>query len=290
MAPPTHPTHEHILVCPPLSDNLFDTAYQCVMATEFAEKILLTQTAAQAWRAGQLSLTATTPPQPILTPGQPARLRLVSARKVPRRTLTTPLGSAALLHALAHIEFNAINLAWDAVYRFRELPLEFYADWIQVAEEEATHFMLLQTQLEQLGHTYGEFTAHNGLWEMAIDTAHEVLVRMALVPRLLEARGLDATPPILAKLKSQQLTALVDILEIILRDEIGHVAIGSRWFAYLCEQRGLPPADTFFQLIQQYFRGRLYSQLNKPARLAAGFSPEELERLEEMFELTAKSS
>lgn len=270
-----------------MTTTLFDAAYHCLMACDPADKVQLTQSTIQAWRAGELSLAdidASTPVQPIVTPGQPSYLRLVSPKEVPRRTLTSPAGQAALIHALAHIEFNAINLAWDAVYRFRNLPTEFYADWIKVADEEATHFLLLHTQLQTLGYRYGDYPAHNGLWEMAIDTAHDVLVRMALVPRLLEARGLDATPTILNKLQSYHLTPLVEVLNIILRDEIGHVACGSRWFAYLCAERQLEPEATFFSLIKQYFRGRLHSSLNREARLQAGFSETELEKLEKIFE------
>jgi uncharacterized ferritin-like protein (DUF455 family) len=271
-----------------MTTNLFDAAYHCLMACDPADKVQLTQLTAQAWRSSELSLATTEasyPVQPILTPGQPSQLRLVSPKDVPRRTLTSPAGQAALLHALTHIEFNAINLAWDAVYRFRDLPKDFYADWINVADEEATHFLLLQNQLQKLGYRYGDYPAHNGLWEMAIDTAHDVLVRMALVPRLLEARGLDATPTILNKLQSHGLTHLVEVLDIILRDEIGHVACGSRWFAYLCAERQLEPEATFFSLIKQYFRGRLHSSLNREARLKAGFREEELEKLEKLFEL-----
>jgi uncharacterized ferritin-like protein (DUF455 family) len=266
-----------------MTTNLFDAAYRCIMTNDSAEKVQLSQTTAQRWRAGELSLETSSPAPPILVPGHPLALRLVPPREVPRRTLSTPAGQAALLHALTHIEFNAINLAWDAVYRFRDLPKAFYEDWIQVAEEETAHFLLLQEQLHNLGYTYGDLPAHNGLWEMAVDTAHDVLVRMALVPRLLEARGLDATPTIIAKLQSQNLTYLIGILEIILRDEIGHVAIGFRWFAHVCAERSLPPETTFFSLIKQYFRGSLHSTLNRTARRAAGFTEEELDGLEKLF-------
>ncbi|MEN8220486.1 MAG: ferritin-like domain-containing protein [Pseudomonadota bacterium] len=261
-----------------MKNNLFEAAYRCIMATD--TKVQLTQTTAQAWQTGQLNLNASSPPAPILTPGLPPSLRLVSPQKVPRRTLSTPTGQAALLHALAHIEFNAINLAWDAVYRFRDLPKAFYNDWVTVADEEATHFVLLHEQLQKLGYVYGDLSAHNGLWEMAVKTAHDVLVRMALVPRLLEARGLDATPPIIAKLQAQNLQHLVETLRIILRDEIGHVAIGSRWFAHCCAERGLVPETTFRNLVAQYFTGRLKAPFNTEARLAAGFSEAELKNLE----------
>ena len=261
-------------------NNLFDAAYRCIMATDITEKVQLSKTTAQAWQTGQLNLSATTPAEPILLPGLPPSLRLVPPRNVPRRTVATPTGQAALLHALAHIEFNAINLAWDAVYRFRDLPTAFYDDWVKVADEEALHFELLHEQLQQLDYNYGDFPAHNGLWEMAVKTAHDVLVRMALVPRLLEARGLDATPLIIAKVQAQGLERVVEILQIILRDEIGHVAIGSHWFAHCCAEQALNPETTFQNLIAQHFTGSLKTPFNVEARLAAGFSEQELKNLE----------
>ncbi len=262
--------------------NLFETAYDCIMVTDPLEKVRTTQEVAQLWRNAQLSVT-TVHLISIPTPGQPVNLQLVSPKQLPQRKLSTLEGRAALLHALAHIEFNAINLAWDAIYRFHDLPTEFYTDWIQIAEEESQHFALLQAQLQQLGYDYGDFPAHNGLWEMAVDTAHDPLVRMALVPRVLEARGLDATPPIIAKLEQQDLQAIVDILHIILRDEIGHVAAGTRWFNYLCNIQQLSPQATFSSLIYKYFKGRLKGQFNIEARLAAGFTQAELNYLKTTF-------
>jgi uncharacterized ferritin-like protein (DUF455 family) len=260
-------------------NNLFDLAYSSIIATQPLEKVRLTQTIAQAWQSGQLSLESAAPIESILVPGYPPHLRLVPPREVPRRNFLTPEGQAALLHALTHIEFNAINLAWDAVYRFRDLPPDFYDDWVKVAQEEAYHFELLQQQLQQLGYQYGDFTAHNGLWEMATKTAHAVLERMALVPRFLEARGLDATPTLITKLQSQKLLNLVTILQIILRDEIGHVAIGSRWFNFCCQAQGLDPELTFQQLVIQYLQGRVKLPFNIEARLAAGFTQQELNHL-----------
>lgn len=263
-------------------NNLFDAAYRCIMATDITEKVELSHTIALGWQTGQLNLNATRPPEPILIPGLPASLRLVPPQNVARRKINSPNGQAALLHALAHIEFNAINLAWDAVYRFRDLPTAFYDDWVKVADEEARHFVLLHEQLQQLGYAYSDFTAHNGLWEMAAKTGHDVLVKMALVPRLLEARGLDATPPIIAKVRAQGLQGLAEILQIILRDEIGHVAIGSHWFAHCCAERGLELESTFQSLVAQYFTGRIKAPFNSEARLAAGFSEAELEGLEKL--------
>ena len=263
-------------------NNLFDASYRCIMADEPTEKVALTKTIARAWKNGELNLNASDSPiETILKPGQPANLCLVSPKEVPRRkTLSNEKGQVALLHALAHIEFNAINLAWDVVYRFRDLPKAFYDDWVKIADEEASHFLLLHEQLEKLAYKYGDLPAHNGLWEMAVKTADDVLVRMALVPRVLEARGLDATPPIIAKLQAQKgLQHLAEILEIILRDEIGHVATGSRWFIHECEKRDLEPETTFQRLVAQYFTGQIKPPFNRKARLAAGFSEAELETL-----------
>jgi uncharacterized ferritin-like protein (DUF455 family) len=184
------------------------------------------------------------------------------------------------LHAVAHIEFNAINLAWDAVYRFRGMPCDYYRDWIGVAADEARHFAMLQVRLAELGGAYGDFDAHDGLWEMAVKTADSCLARMALVPRVLEARGLDVTPGMIARLRDVGDAASAEILEIILREEIEHVGAGSRWFAYCCEREGRDADATFAALIAEHARGALKGPFNVGARLAAGFSAAELARLE----------
>lgn len=199
-------------------------------------------------------------------------------RDVPKRGLGTLEGRAALLHALAHIEFNAVNLALDAIYHFRGMPQAYYADWLRVAQEEAYHFTLLRTYLQELGFDYGDFPAHNGLWEMALRTDHDVLIRMALVPRVLEARGLDVTPGIQARLKEVGDTRAMEILAIILRDEIGHVEVGNRWYRWCCEQRGIDPVPHFIALYREFvtpFGG----PMNHTARKAAGFTQEELDLL-----------
>ncbi len=190
------------------------------------------------------------------------------------------MDNLGLIRAIAHIEFNAINLALDAVYRFRDMPAEFYRDWLKVAAEEAYHFSLLTTRLSALGYAYGDFSAHDGSWEMAQETAHDVLVRMALVPRVLEARGLDATPKIIARLQAIGDKDTSEILQIILRDEIGHVAIGTHWFHYLCQQRDLEPRATFRQLLALHLRGQVRGPLHRAARLQAGFAEEEMDELE----------
>jgi uncharacterized ferritin-like protein (DUF455 family) len=231
------------------------------------------------WQAAELSLEVSLD-APLHTAGVPDRPQLASPADMPRRQLNGRENHAALIHALAHIEFNAINLALDAVQRFNDLPRDYYGDWLQVAAEEAYHFSLLRDHLRSLGYDYGTFLAHAGLWEMAEKTAHDPLARMALVPRLLEARGLDVTPDIQRKLRGYGDAAGAAILDIILRDEIGHVAAGDRWFRYLCAQRGLEPEHAFQTLLATPGIPRLRRPFNETARLAAGFSKQELAALD----------
>jgi uncharacterized ferritin-like protein (DUF455 family) len=229
------------------------------------------------WGAGELSLDrAAVLSSDAAIPGRPSRPELVSPRTLERRPMNTVAGRAALIHALAHIEFNAINLALDAIWRFPNMPPEFYTDWLQVASEEALHFTLLNTHLGSLGHSYGDFNAHNSLWEMAEKTREDVLARMALVPRTLEARGLDATPAVRAKLAQAGDEAAAAILDIILLDEVGHVAIGNRWYGWLCQQQGAEPLSTYRELARHYKAPVLKGPFNLEARRAAGFTEEEL--------------
>ena len=202
-----------------------------------------------------------------------------------RRSPATLEGRAILVHAIAHIEFNAMNLALDAVWRFDGMPRAFYLDWLQVAAEEARHFRLLRTHLQGMGWDYGDFPAHQGLWAMCEKTAHDIVARMALVPRTLEARGLDATPQIQAKLRqvgTPDALAAVGILDTILREEIGHVAIGNHWYRWLCAREGLEPETHYPVLAQRYEAPRPKPPLNDGARLAAGFSETELRWLTQM--------
>jgi uncharacterized ferritin-like protein (DUF455 family) len=209
-------------------------------------------------------------------PGIPNKPILVSPLAVEKRSMRTVEGRAALLHALAHIEFNAINLALDAVWRFADMPEAYYRDWLKVAIEEAYHFSLLQAHLQTLGYKYGDFTGHNSLWEMVERTQGDVLARMALVPRTMEARGLDASPPLRNKLAQAGDAQAAAILDIILRDEVGHVAIGNHWFNWLCSQRQLNPITTFESLCAQYRAPKLKPPFNMEARRKAGFTEEEL--------------
>ncbi|MGN6666962.1 MAG: ferritin-like domain-containing protein [Trinickia sp.] len=217
--------------------------------------------------------------EPAGLPGRPARPELVEPRRLRHRGMQTEEGRAVLLHAIAHIEFNAINLALDAVWRFAGMPEAFYADWLRVAVEEAHHFTLLQTRLVELGHAYGDYPAHDGLWDMCARTHDDVLARMALVPRTLEARGLDASPPIRARLMQAGDSASAAILDVILRDEIGHVRIGNRWFRHLCDARCVEPHETYARLAEHYRAPRLRGPFNFDARRAAGFDEEELAAL-----------
>jgi uncharacterized ferritin-like protein (DUF455 family) len=232
---------------------------------------------AASWQAGELSLDTQ---QPLIAqlpiPGRPARPELISPKFVKHRSMLTVEGRAAMIHALTHIEFNAINLALDAVWRFSGMPQTYYADWLQVAGEEALHFSLLAAHLQVLGYQYGDFPAHNSMWEMADKTSGDILARMALVPRTLEARGLDATPMTRAKLAQAGDQPAAEILDIILRDEIGHVAIGNHWYKVLCDERELDPITTYASLTVQYKAPVLKGPFNLPARRAAGFSEIEL--------------
>lgn len=255
-------------------------AFTCLSESDLDRKVGLSQRAAADWRAGCLNLEADSPPDPVDEPGRPARPELVPPRELAKRSVKGPKGRAALIHAVAHIELNAIDLAWDAVYRFRGLPDEYYADWVQVAAEEAYHFTLMRGRLQGLGFDYGDFPAHDGLWSLARRTAHDPLVRMALIPRVMEARGLDVTPGMIARFRGAGDEETAACLEIILRDEVGHVAAGSRWFAHLCAERGLDPEDAYFQLLETYLGGGVRCPLNRPDRLRAGFAETELERLE----------
>ncbi|EIC20466.1 ferritin-like domain-containing protein [Thiorhodovibrio frisius] len=259
--------------------SLQEAAQTALAACVVEDKLDATQALAARWQAGDLLWDEQTRPLRPEAAGRPPQPHLVSPRELPKRGLGTPEGRAALLHAVAHIEFNAINLALDAVQRFAGLPRDYYNDWVQVAAEEAQHFGLMRKRLRALGFDYGDFPAHNGLWEMATATADDVLARMALVPRGLEARGLDVTPGMIERLREVGDHPSAEALGIILHDEVGHVAAGSRWFAYLCAQRALDPAPTYIALLRQHMKGRLPCPVNFADRRRAGFDQAELEQL-----------
>ena len=256
---------------------MFDVLAAALAAPEIGQKLALTATIAADWQAGRLDWQDTTAVD--LVCGRPLRPELVPPRQVPQRGAKSPEGRARLLHAIVHIEFSAINLALDHAARFRGMPRQYYADWIGVAAEEAHHFIILRQRLRELGHDYGDFAAHAGLRDMAEKTTGDVLARMALVPRLLEARGLDATPPIRQKLAEAGDQASARLLDIILRDEIGHVGLGDAWYRRLCAERGVEPEATYRKLLREFAAPWPQAPLNESARLAAGFSAAELAAL-----------
>jgi uncharacterized ferritin-like protein (DUF455 family) len=262
-------------------------ALACLVDTDPAAKALAVARLATAAASGALAIdcdadlgAAMAGPLLGAIPGRPVRPELVAPRLVGRRSMVTVEGRAMLIHALAHIEFNAMNLALDAIARFAGLPPAYYRDWLQVAAQEAAHFTLLTGHLASLGQVYGDFPAHDSLWEMVAKTSGDVMARMALVPRTLEARGLDAIPPLRAKLAQAGDQAAAAILDIILRDEEGHVAIGNHWYGLLCGQRGLEPVATYRQLAQTYAAPVLRGPFNLAARRRAGFSEEELAQMQ----------
>jgi len=262
-----------------MTDNLYERARDCLLCREPDAKIGCVRALRQDWYVAGLARPGGLPAEPVTTPGRPPRPLLVSPEGLPRRKPGSLEGRAALIHAVTHIEFNAINLAVDAVYRFRDMPDAYYGDWLEVAAEEVGHFELLRDHLRDQGYDYGSFDAHDGLWEMAVKTAGDPLVRMALVPRVLEARGLDVTPAMMERLEQAGDVRAAQILAIILEDEVGHVAVGSRWYHWLCEARGLDPVATFGELVRRYTGHLPRGPLNLPARRQAGFSRAELDML-----------
>ncbi len=265
--------------------NLFDQALSCLLLDSPKEKVDATLLLQQKWQDGMLNISPLSNIKPLPVPGRPDKPDLVDAREVPRRNFSSLKGRLTLVHAIVHIEFNAINLALDAVYRFQHMPEQYYSDWCRVAAEEALHFTMLSDYLEQHGMAYGDLNAHNGLWEMAVKTDFDVMTRMALVPRVLEARGLDVTPTMIKKLQSTGDTQLISILQKIFDDEIGHVKIGSYWYKTLCEERNLEPEKTFLQLIEKYMQGARFGPFETEARIEAGFTQEEMQSLLTRFKV-----
>jgi uncharacterized ferritin-like protein (DUF455 family) len=265
-------------------NGLFEAAAFCLQARDPDEKMRLTEEAGADWNAGLLAMDEGYPQAPIDAPGRPDRPELVHPRDLPKRSLKGSKGRAALIHAVAHIELNAINLALDAVQRFRGLPQQYYGDWLQVAVEESYHFGLMRDRLRDLGFDYGDFPAHDGLWAMARRTAQDPLVRMAIIPRVMEARGLDVTPGMIARFRAAGDQETAERLGIILRDEVGHVAAGSRWFRHLCAERGLDPEAVYFQLVDEYLQGEIRCPINREDRRRAGFAEAEIARLQNLCE------
>ena len=254
-----------------MATSLAQGAVEILATSDPAEKIRLTHLLAADWRDGRIELGAG--PAPPQRPARPATPELRLPRDMPKRRSGGGLPARiALLHALAHIELNALDLVWDLVARFADptLPRDFWDDWIKVADEEATHHGLLAVRLADLGAAYGDLPAHDGLWQAAEVTAHDLLARLAIVPLVLEARGLDVTPQMIVGLDRFGDVASADALRIIYRDEIGHVAIGRRWFDAVCATRGLEPEPTWQDLVRRYFKGALKRPFNTEARDQAG--------------------
>lgn len=263
-------------------NNLFEAARHCIEIKDPFDKASSTQILYTRWLANELNTASLNEPGRIINPGRPERPLLVGPRKVPKRSFYSRQGLTRLAHAIAHIEFNAINLALDAVYRFRPMPHDYYSDWLRVAAEESSHFLMLARYLQTNDVHYGDFDAHNGLWEMALKTDNDVMTRMALVPRVLEARGLDVTPGMIDKLEHVGEQQLVEILQVIHKEEIGHVLVGTRWFNYVCDQRGLSPRKVFVDLLNEYMNGVIQGPFDEDSRLQAGFSEDEMQHLVEM--------
>jgi uncharacterized ferritin-like protein (DUF455 family) len=264
-----------------MTTNLFAQARDCLFCVDVDEKLARAAQLRVDWETGLLD-TAEIRLADVVEAGRPHLPELVHPRKLPRRSFARSEGRLTLIHAVAHIEFNAINLACDALFRFRNMPQDYYDDWVRVTAEEAQHFQLLRERLRAGGCDYGDFVAHNGLWDMAMRTARDPLQRMALVPRMLEARGLDVTPAMIDRFNAAGDQAMVDVLSLILHEEIGHVQVGSRWFRHICAARGLEPEQTYFDLLDRFVNGEIRGPLHRAARLKAGFSESELVRLQQM--------
>jgi uncharacterized ferritin-like protein (DUF455 family) len=262
-------------------NNLYEIAEACLHHSNIDEKLALTHHARQLLVDGQLGFASNQPVAPISLVQFPKKPILQAPRHMPKRKLTSPEGAVAFFHAIAHVEFVAIYLAWDLLYRFRGLPEQFYQDWLCVADEEAQHFELIRQHLRSFSVNYGDLPAHGGLWDHAVDTAGDLLARLALVPRCMEARGLDVTPSIIAKFCAMDDKASVAILNRILTDEVKHVERGSYWFKTICTQKGLESDTQYQALITQYYRGgKPKGPFNREMRKIAGFSDAELDWLE----------
>ncbi len=261
-------------------NNLFVLAGRCLHQADIDEKLAVTHLAWSLYQQDRLDFQIDVPIAGIEQTRFPDRPILKRPKEMPRRKFTTKDGVSAMIHAFAHIEFMAINLAWDMLYRFRDLPEKFYLDWLKVAEEEARHFKLLRELLLQRGLNYGDLPAHAGLWVHAEQTDHDVLDRLALIPRCMEARGLDVTPAMIENFKKIGDFACADVLTTILNDEVGHVKIGTEWFNWVCRLRQLDPVATYQQLILQYLQQKPKGPFNKEMRIMAGFAQAELDWLD----------
>ncbi len=258
--------------------SLSDMAVQVLTCADGRAKTALAHRHAASWRAARaagapLPLGRALPPD---QPARPAAPALLDPRDVPRRRPNTQTGRTALLHALAHIELNAVDLHWDIIARFAHIPMPmgFYDDWVQAADDEAKHFNLVCDVLETKGSFYGAMPAHAGMWRAAEDTASDFLARLAVVPMVLEARGLDVSPQMIALFAAQNDEAALGALNVIYREEVAHVAYGSKWFNWLCGKDGIDPKEAFHALVRKYFHGTLKPPFNEEKRAEAGMPPD----------------
>lgn len=256
-------------------DCLCSGAIAALSASDLAEKRALTRNLADLWLERRLSLKSRSTLHPPDRPGRPEKPELLPPHQVPRRSIRSRRGTIALLHSIAHIELNAIDLALDVIARFAGTPMprSFFDGWVQVAAEEAKHFGLLQNRLADFNAAYGDLPAHDGLWEAAQRTGHDLTARLAIIPLVLEARGLDVTPSLIRQLEAAGDMATAEIFKTIYEDEKGHVAVGAKWFRFLCQKQGLEPASTFQQMVSTYFRGPLKPPFNELARAKSGVTP-----------------
>jgi uncharacterized ferritin-like protein (DUF455 family) len=260
----------------PRASSLVAAAAHIVATDDLDEKVDLAFWTARAWFGRRLSLARGAGDRAMpVRPGRPDLPLLVPPRALPKRSTGSPEGRLSLVHSLCHIELNAVDLTWDLIGRFRDtaMPRSFYDNWVQVGLEEAKHFSLLSQRLRDMGSVYGAMPAHDGLWQATQETGHDLLARLAILPLVLEARGLDVTPPLIDKMREVGDGDSATILETIYRDERRHVAFGCKWFRFLCDRRGLAPEATFRQLVIQHFRGPLKPPFNETARAAAGMTP-----------------
>ncbi len=259
----------------PAIRSLRDGAVRAIRAADLDIKTLLTQETARRWSERTLSLRSPLDVTVPDRPGRPEKPELIPPRQMPKRALTTDRGRIALLHAIAHIELNAVDLALDIVARFatEPVPNSFFDGWMKVAFEEAKHFRMVRDRLRQLGADYGDLPAHDGLWQAAHDTRNDLTARLAVVPLILEARGLDVTPALQAKMREAGDLESAAVLDVIYEDEKGHVAVGAKWFRFLCARQKKDPAAAFQALVRANFRGPLKAPFNDIARAEAGLTP-----------------
>ncbi len=260
--------------------NLYQQAKSCFLTADPDIKIEQTLEVVGAWQSASLSWKEGDKPENLQQPGRLDKPEIVMPRELGKRKLNKESGRAALIHSLAHIELTAINLAWDSVYRYRDMPKAYYDDWVQCAKEEAQHFNLLRVRLQEMGYDYGSFPVHNELWKMAITTADDLVDRMGIIHRVFEARALDVIPATLDKFEKLGDQSMVKTLTTICNDEIGHVSAGTHWFRYRCQQLALDPDSTFIQLLKKYMKAPLRGPFNHQARLRSGFNQTELDYLE----------